>query len=53
MEKRIAEIKRKTKETDIFVKMNIDGEGKSKINIPIQFLSHMLTLFSKHSFIDL
>ena len=46
MTKRIAEIKRKTKETSIAVKLNIDGTGKSKINTGIGFLDHMLELFS-------
>ncbi|MBI5700865.1 imidazoleglycerol-phosphate dehydratase HisB [Candidatus Saganbacteria bacterium] len=53
MKKRIAEVHRKTKETDIKIKINIDGTGKSKIKYPIPFLSHMLTLFSKHGLIDL
>jgi imidazoleglycerol-phosphate dehydratase len=50
---RIAEIKRKTTETDIFVKLNLDGKGNYKIDTPVKFLNHMLELFSKHSFIDL
>lgn len=53
MKKRIAEVHRKTKETDIKIKINIDGTGKSKIKYPIPFLSHMFTLFSKHGLIDL
>ena len=50
---RAAEIKRKTQETDIELKLNIDGAGKSEINTGCGFLDHMLTLFSKHSRIDL
>ena len=50
---RSAEIKRKTQETDIELKINIDGSGKSEINTGCGFLDHMLTLFSKHSRIDL
>lgn len=50
---RTAEIKRKTGETEVFVKLNIDGTGTSKINTGCPFLDHMLTLFSKHSHIDL
>ena len=50
---RAAEIKRKTGETDIYVKINIDGVGKSKIDTGCPFLDHMLTLFSKHSRIDM
>ena len=50
---RAAEIKRKTQETDIELKINIDGSGKSEINTGCGFLDHMLTLFSKHSRMDL
>lgn len=50
---RKAQIRRKTKETDIKVELNIDGKGKSKIQYPIPFLGHMLTLFSKHGLFDL
>ncbi len=50
---RKAEIKRKTKETDIFVKLNIDGKGISKINTSIGLLDHMLDLFAFHGLFDL
>lgn len=50
---RKAEIKRKTKETDISVKLNIDGSGKSKINTGIGFLDHMLELFAFWGLFDL
>ncbi len=50
---RKAEIKRKTKETDIAVKLNIDGSGKSKINTGIGFLDHMLELFTFWGLFDL
>ena len=50
---RTAEIKRTTGETDIFVKIDIDGEGKSDINTGIGFFDHMLTALSKHSGMDL
>ncbi|MFA5410516.1 MAG: imidazoleglycerol-phosphate dehydratase HisB [Candidatus Omnitrophota bacterium] len=50
---RKAEIKRKTKETDITVKLNIDGSGKSKINSGIGILDHMLELFAFHGLFDL
>ncbi len=53
MQKRKAVIKRKTRETDICVELNIDGSGKSKIKTGIGFLDHMLTLFSKHGLFDL
>lgn len=50
---RVSEIKRKTTETDIYVKLNLDGKGNYKINTPVNFLNHMLELWSKHSFVDL
>ena len=50
--KRVAAVKRKTNETDIRVKIDIDGTGKSKISTGIGFFDHMLELFSKHSSID-
>jgi imidazoleglycerol-phosphate dehydratase len=53
MKKRTATIKRKTKETDITVKLNIDGTGKTKINTGIGILDHMLELFAFHGLFDL
>lgn len=53
MKKRIATLKRKTKETDITVKLNIDGSSKSKINTGIGILDHMLELFAFHGLFDL
>ena len=50
---RIAEIARKTAETDIFLRLNLDGSGKSEIDSGCGFLDHMLTLFSKHAGYDL
>jgi len=50
---RKAVIKRKTKETDIKVELNIDGKGNSKIKTGIPFFDHMLTLFAKHGLFDL
>jgi len=50
---REAEISRKTYETDISLKLNLDGTGKSKIDTGIGFFDHMLTLFSKHGLMDL
>lgn len=51
--KRVAEIKRKTNETDIKIKLNIDGTGKHKIKTLMPFLDHMLSLLSKHGLYDL
>jgi imidazoleglycerol-phosphate dehydratase len=53
MKKRTAQIKRKTKETDIAVKLGIDGKGDANIKTGIGFLDHMLKLFAKHGFFDL
>ncbi len=53
MKERVAQIKRNTTETDIEVKLNLDGTGKYKIQTGLGFLNHMLELFSKHSLIDL
>ena len=44
---------RTTKETDITISIDIDGNGKSNINSGVGFLNHMLESFSKHSLIDL
>ena len=50
---RTAEIKRVTKETNINMKLNLDGRGKSSVNTGIGFFDHMLEGFSKHGFFDL
>lgn len=50
---RTAEINRKTNETDIALKLNIDGKGDSHINSGCGFLDHMLTLLSRHARFDL
>jgi imidazoleglycerol-phosphate dehydratase len=50
---RIATLSRKTAETDITVKLTVDGKGASKIDTGIPFFDHMLTLFAKHGLFDL
>ena len=50
---RRADVRRKTKETDVRVKLNLDGSGKSQISIGLPFLEHMLELFAKHGLFDL
>ena len=50
---RTAEIIRKTNETDIKLKLNIDGKGDSKIDSGCGFLDHMLTLLARHARFDL
>ncbi len=50
---REAQISRKTAETDINLKLNLDGTGENHIDTVCGFLDHMLTLFSKHARYDL
>lgn len=50
---RISEITRTTNETDISVKLFIDGTGKGKIDTSIGFFDHMMTLFKSHGKFDL
>lgn len=50
---RKAEVKRKTKETDISVYLKLDGRGEYKINTTVPFLDHMLAQIAKHGFFDL
>jgi imidazoleglycerol-phosphate dehydratase len=49
---RKAEVSRTTAETAVRVTVNLDGNGSSRINVPIGFFQHMLELFAKHSLID-
>lgn len=51
--KRIAEIRRETRETCIECSLNLDGTGIASIDTPIPFVNHMLELFTKHGFFDL
>jgi len=53
MSKRRAQIRRRTHETSVLVKLTIDGVGKSSIATGVPFFDHMLTLFAKHAVIDL
>jgi len=53
LKERKGEYKRKTLETEIEVKMNLDGKGISNLQTEIYFLNHMLTLFARHGFFDL
>lgn len=50
---RTATIKRKTKETDIEVTVNLDGSGVANVATGIGFFDHMLDLLARHSRIDL
>ena len=51
--KRLSEVNRKTKETEISIKLNLNGKGKHEISTGIPFFDHMLTLFAVHGFFDL
>lgn len=50
---RTAEITRNTAETNISLKVNLDGMGKTEVNTGVGFLNHMLTLFAAHGKFDL
>ena len=52
-QKRTAEIRRTTHETDIYIRMNLDGEGKCNISTGLKFFDHMLEQIAKHGKIDL
>ena len=53
MKSRKTSIKRETKETNVTVNVNLDGNGKTSINTGISFLDHLITSFGKHSMLDL
>jgi imidazoleglycerol-phosphate dehydratase len=47
------EVYRKTKETEVSVKVNLDGEGKAAVDTGVPFLDHMVTSLATHSMIDI
>jgi len=51
--KRNSKIDRKTKETEIHIKLNLDGTGLSSVDTGIPFMDHMLNLFTAHGFMDM
>ena len=53
MTERIAQVTRNTRETQIEVKINLDGTGKSKFDTGVPFLEHMLEQIARHGVIDL
>jgi imidazoleglycerol-phosphate dehydratase len=50
---RTEEVYRKTKETEVRVKVNLDGSGKVEVNTGVPFLDHMVTSLATHSMIDI
>jgi len=50
---RIAEIERKTSETEIFIKLNIDGKGAAALDYPLGFMGHMINTFARHGLFDI
>ena len=52
MQNRIGSCKRKTKETDIELTINLDGQGKNQIDTGIPFFDHMLDGFARHGLFD-
>ncbi len=50
---RFAEVARTTRETQITIRLELDGTGSSNINTPVPFMNHMLELFARHGFFDL
>ena len=50
---RQAEVRRKTKETEVILKLDLDGSGRHSISTSISFFDHMLSLLAYHSNIDL
>ncbi|MCS7131594.1 MAG: imidazoleglycerol-phosphate dehydratase HisB [Hadesarchaea archaeon] len=50
---RIGEFQRRTKETDVRVRLNLDGSGEAKVDTGIKFLDHLLSTFAKHGCLDI
>ena len=50
---RAAEVRRRTKETDVRVRLGLDGTGQSQVSTGVAFLDHMLELFARHGLFDL
>lgn len=50
---RTAQVARETKETNISIELNLDGNGQQQINSPVPFFNHMLSAVARHGFFDL
>ena len=50
---RTSQVKRSTKETEIEVSLNLDGQGESEVDTAIPFLDHMLSQLSRHGYFDI
>ena len=50
---RVGEITRKTHETDLYVRVNLDGKGEARVKTGIGFFDHMLEAFARHGLLDL
>jgi len=50
---RVNEVYRKTRETEVLVKVNLDSEGKADIDTGVPFLNHLMTSLATHSLIDI
>ena len=50
---RIGEVNRKTRETEVHIKLNLDSEGKAIVNTGLSFFDHMIASLATHSLIDI
>ena len=53
VDKRTSSVERKTNETEIIVKVNLDGSGNNDVETGLPFFDHMIEQLSKHSLIDI
>ena len=53
MSERVAEIRRTTKETDLFVRVGLDGRGEARVKTGLGFFDHMLEALARHGLLDL
>ena len=53
MSERVAEIRRTTKETDLFVRVGLDGRGEAQVKTGLGFFDHMLEALARHGLLDL